>query len=453
VASLLIKDIGYLATMDVARRELEHASLLIEDQAIAGMGPAETLPATADRVVEGRDLIILPGLVNTHHHLYQNLTRALPAAQDAPLFGWLQTLYPLWGQLTAEAAYVSALVGLAELALSGCTTTTDHLYIYPNDTNLDITIQAAQEIGMRFHPCRGSMSLGETEGGLPPDWVVEDEDDVLADTARVIDRFHDPARYAMCRIAVGPCSPFSVTTELMRRSAELARARRVLLHTHLAETQDEEAFCQRMFGRTPLEYAADTGWLGEDVWYAHGVHFAGDDIATLAATHTGVAHCPGSNMRLGSGIAPIQEMVAQGVRIGLAVDGSASNDAAHLLGEARLAMLLQRVARGADALSARTILELATRGGASLLGRDDIGALAVGMAADLIGFRLDRLEYAGAWRDPLGALLFCHPANVDLSVINGHVVVEAGELRTLELEPVLRRHRQLSAEMAARAQR
>lgn len=453
MASLLIKDIGYLVTMDEERRELQHVSLLIEGSMIAGIGPAETLPATADRVIDGQHLIILPGLVNTHHHLYQNLTRALPTAQDAPLFEWLRTLYPLWGQLTAEAVYVSALVGLAELALSGCTTTTDHLYIYPNDTNLDATIQAAREVGVRFHPCRGSMSLGEEEGGLPPDWVVEDEDDILADTARVIDRFHDPTRCAMCRIAVGPCSPFSVTTELMRRSAELARARGVLLHTHLAETQDEEVFCRQMFGRTPLEYAADTGWLGEDVWYAHGVHFAGDDIATLATTHTGVAHCPGSNMRLGSGIAPIKEMVAQGVRVGLAVDGSASNDAAHLLGEARLAMLLQRVAHGADALSARMALELATRGGASLLGRDDIGALAVGMAADLVGFRLDRLEYAGAWRDPLGALLFCHPANVDLSVINGQIVVEGGELRTLELEPVLRRHQRISAEMAARAER
>ena len=454
--SLLIRDIACLVTLDGERRRYDGGAILLRDHVIAAVGPTErvaALPeaAVAERVISGRDLLVLPGLVNTHHHLYQTLTRALPEAQDAQLFQWLRTLYPLWGELTDEAVYVSTLVGLAELMLSGCTTTTDHLYLYPNDATLDASIRAAREVGMRFQPCRGSMSLGRSQGGLPPDHVVQDRDTILADTERLIARYHDPAPYAMCRIAVAPCSPFSVTEELMRESAALARRHGALLHTHLAETLDEEAFCLERFGRRPLAYAEALDWTGPDVWYAHGVHFNDVEIARLAETGTGVAHCPGSNMRLGSGIARVVEMRRAGVRVGLAVDGSASNDASHLLGEARLALLLQRVAQGAEAMSVVEALDLATAGGAAVLGRDDIGALSPGKAADLIGIRLDRLEYAGAWLDPLPATLLCAPVNVDLSVINGRVVVEDGQLLGVDLPALLARHRRISQEMFARA--
>lgn len=450
--SILIRNIAYLVTLDEQRRILRGGAILIRDGQIAAIGSAEVSALPAERTIDGSRLLIMPGLINTHHHLYQTLTRALPAAQNAKLFDWLRALYPIWGQLTGEAIYISTLVGLAELALSGCTTTTDHLYIYPNDVSLDASIQAARELGMRFQPCRGSMSLGESEGGLPPDTIVEDEDDILADTERLISRYHDPAPCAMTRIVIAPCSPFSVTEALMRRSAELARKRGVPLHTHLAETRDEESFCREQFGRSPLEYAEELGWTGKDIWYAHGVHFNEADIARLAQTETGVAHCPGSNMRLGSGIAPIAEMRRAGVRVGLAVDGSASNDASHLLAEARLAMLLQRVTKGADALGAQDVLEMATLGGASILRRDDIGALAPGKAADLIGIDLNRMEYAGAWADPLGALVFCAPVNVTLSVINGRIVVEDGRLQGIDLEQTLRRHREISERMIEKAQ-
>jgi len=451
MGSLLIKDIAYLATMDAERRCLRHGAIRVEDNVIAQVGPTAEVHPSADRVIDGRDMLVLPGLVNTHHHLYQTLTRALPAAQNVPLFDWLRVLYPIWAELTAEAVYVSALVGLAELLLSGCTTTTDHLYIYPHDVNLDAAIQAAGELGIRFQPCRGSMSLGESRGGLPPDSVVQDEDEILADTERLIARYHDPSPYAMCRIVVAPCSPFSVTEPLMRDSAALARKHGVLLHTHLAETKDEEAFCLENYRRRPLDYAEALGWVGSDVWYAHGVHFDGAEIARLAETRTGVAHCPGSNMRLGSGIAPIVEMRRAGVRVGLAVDGSASNDASHLLAEARLAMLLQRVAKGPAAMTAQDILEMATLGGARILGRDDIGSLAPGKAADFIGIRLSRLGYAGSWPDPLAAALFCAPVNVDLSVINGRVVVEGGRLPGVDVEGLVRRHQEISRRMQVRA--
>jgi cytosine/adenosine deaminase-related metal-dependent hydrolase len=452
MSSLLIKNIAYLVSMDEQRRTWRGGAILIHDQRIAAIGGAELAAQHAERTIDGSRLLIMPGLINTHHHLYQTLTRALPAAQNAKLFDWLRVLYPIWGQLTDEAVYVSTLVGLAELALSGCTTTTDHLYIYPNDASLDASIRAARELGVRFQPCRGSMSLGESEGGLPPDMVVEDEDDILADTERLIALYHDPAPCAMTRIVIAPCSPFSVTASLMRRSAELARKHGALLHTHLAETRDEESFCREQFGRSPLEYAEELGWTGEDVWYAHGIHFSQADVQRLAQTKTGVAHCPGSNMRLGSGIAPISEMRRAGVRVGLAVDGSASNDASHLLAEARLAMLLQRVTKGADALSAQDVLEMATLGGASILQRNDIGALIPGKAADLIGIDLNRLEYAGGWADPLGALVFCAPVNVTLSVINGRIVVEDGRLQGVDLEQTLRKHREISEHMIEKAQ-
>ena len=449
----LVQHADLLVTMDDEHRRIPDGGLFVRGAAegtagiIEQVGPTAALPTEADRILNAQGMVILPGLVNTHHHLYQTLTRAVPAAQDATLFQWLKTLYPLWAGMTSEAIYTSALVGLSELVLSGCTTASDHLYIYPNDCRIDDEIRAAQEVGIRFHASRGSMSLGESQGGLPPDRVVEDEDFILKDTQRAIEAYHDPAPYAMLRIVVAPCSPFSVTPELMREAAALARAYGVRLHTHLAETLDEEQFCLRQFGRRPVEYAEDLGWVGDDVWHAHCVHLNGQEIASFARTGTGVCHCPSSNMRLASGIAPVRAYVDAGVRVGLGVDGSASNDSSHMLAEARMALLLQRVSGNPAGLSAQEALWLATRGGAAVLGRDDIGQLAPGKAADLVGFRLDRLDYAGALHDPLGALVFCTPQRVDLSIINGRVVVEDGHLLTVDLGPVIERHNRIARDL------
>lgn len=447
MTTLLVKNADLVVTMDDARRRIASGGVYVEDNIIRQVGPTHDLPGTADQVLDARGMIVLPGLVNTHHHLYQSLTRALPGAQDAELFQWLQTLYPIWARLTSEAVYVSALVALSELVLSGCTTVADHLYIYPNDSRIDDEIRAARELGVRFHPSRGSMSLGKSKGGLPPDSVVEDEEAILADCERVVEQYHDPAPYSMCRIVIAPCSPFSVTPDLMRASAAFARERGLTLHTHVAETMDEEAFCLRKFGVRPVELMRQLDWVGPDTWWAHCVCLDEAEIALMADTGTGVAHCPSSNMRLGSGIAPIRAMVDAGVKVGLAVDGSASNDSGHMLAEARQAMLLQRVKLGAGALSAEEALWLGTRGGAAVLGRDDTGSLEVGMAADLIGIRLDQLPFAGAQADPLAALLFCAPPTVDLSVINGHVMVQDGQLLTLDLAATVARHNELAREM------
>ena len=451
MATLLLRHADILVTMDPERPLIEDGAIFVRDNVIHQVGRTEELPDQADTVINARGMIVLPGLVNTHHHLYQTLTRALPEAQNADLFHWLKTLYPIWAELTGEAAYVSALVGMAELILSGCTTTSDHLYIFPNDVKLDHTIYAAREIGIRFHASRGSMSLGESKGGLPPDRVVEEEDDILKDTQRVIETFHNPERYAMVRIVVAPCSPFSVSPDLMRESIALARAYGVHAHTHLAETLDEEHFCLETFGKRPVEYAEELGWVGDDVWYAHGVHVNDEEIALLARTRTGVAHCPTSNMRLASGIAPVKKYLAAGVPLGLGVDGSASNDSSHMLAEARQAMLLQRVQGDPAALTAWQALEIATVGGARVLGRDDIGQLAPNMAADFIGFRLERLDYAGALHDPVAALVFCTPQRVDLSVINGKVIVEDGHFTNFDLEPIVRRHNAIARQMVERA--
>jgi cytosine/adenosine deaminase-related metal-dependent hydrolase len=442
--TLLVKNATFLITMDDARRRIPGGGLYVEDNVIRQVGPAADLPPAADRVIEAQGMVLLPGLVNTHHHLYQTLTRALPDAQNVELFDWLKTLYSLWAGLTGEAVYVSALTALSELVLSGCTTVADHLYLYPNDSRIDNEIHAAQELGVRFHPSRGSMSLGQSKGGLPPDSVVEDEDTVLADCERVVEQYHDPAPYSMCRIVIAPCSPFSVTPDLMRASAAFARERGLTLHTHVAETLDEEAFCLHKFGVRPVELMQQLDWVGSDVWWAHCVHLNDDEIELMAETSTGVAHCPSSNMRLGSGIARIRDMVDAGVKVGLAVDGSASNDSSHMLAEARQAMLLQRVKQGASALSAEEALWLGTRGGAATLGRDDIGTLTPGMAADFIGVRLDRLAFAGAQADPAAALLFCTPPTVDLSVIDGKIVVQDGELLGLDLPATIARHNELA---------
>jgi 8-oxoguanine deaminase len=445
--TLLVKHADLLVMMDDDARSISDGGLFVRDNVIEQVGPTAELPADANCVIDARGMIVLPGLVNCHHHLYQTLTRAVPAAQDATLFGWLKTLYPIWAGLTPEAVYTSALVGLAELMLSGCTTASDHLYIYPNDCRIDDEIRAAQEIGVRFQPCRGSMSLGESKGGLPPDRVVEDEAFILNDTQRAIETYHDPEPCAMVRIAVAPCSPFSVSPDLMRQAAALARSYHVQLHTHLAETLDEESFCLRRFGKRPVAYAEELGWLGDDVWHVHCVHLNDEEVALFAQTGTGVCHCPSSNMRLASGIAPVRAYLDRGVRTGIGVDGSASNDSSHLLGEARQALLLQRVSGNPAGLSAREALWMATRGGAAVLGRDDIGELSPGKAADFVGLRIDRLDYAGALHDPLAALVFCAPQRVDLSVTNGKVVVEDGQLLTIDLGPVIERHNRISREL------
>jgi len=444
MSTLLVRNAAVLVTMDAQRREIAAGGLFARDGRIEQVGPSADLPASADEVLDLRGHIVLPGLVNTHHHLYQTLTRAVPAAQNVVLFDWLKTLYPIWANLTPEAIYISTLTGLAELALSGCTTASDHLYIYPNGCRLDDEIQAATEIGVRFHASRGSMSLGESQGGLPPDRVVEREDFILRDTQRLIEQYHQPQPGAMLRIVVAPCSPFSVSADLMRQSAALARAYGVYLHTHLAETLDEERFCLERFGHRPVAYMETLDWVGPDVWFAHSVHVNDAEIARYAETGCGVAHCPSSNMRLASGIAPLPKYRAAGVNVGLGVDGSASNDSSHLLNEARQALLLARVLGDPAALTARQALEHATLGGAAVLGRDDIGALAPGMCADFFALKLDRLGYAGGLHDPVAATLFCAPQQADYTVINGRVIVRAGQLTTIDLGRVVEQHNRLA---------
>jgi len=446
MGTLLLKDIHTLATMDSSRRELSDVCIYIEDNLIAALGPLDAMPAaTADRVLNLSGHVVLPGLVNTHHHMFQSLTRVL--AQDSELFDWLTTLYPIWTRLTGEHIYTSARLAMAELMLSGCTTSSDHLYIFPNDVRLEDEIRAAEEIGMRFHAARGAMSLGESQGGLPPDEVVERESDILRDTQRLIESYHDAAAHAMLRIVVAPCSPFSVSVDLMRESASLARAYDVHLHTHLAENDKDLAFSLERFGQTPGDYAERAGWVGEDVWHAHCVKLNPDEIRLFGRTQTGVCPCPSSNMRLASGVAPLRRMLDCGVRVGLGVDGSASNDGGHLLGEARQAMLLQRVSGAAAGLSAREALELATAGGASLLGRDDIGRVAPGMSADIVAWRLDGIGMAGALHDPIAALAFCQPPQVDLSIVNGKVVVEEGQILTVDLPVLIEEHNKLSRQL------
>ena len=453
--TLLIRHATLLVTMDAQRREIADGAVFARDGVIEAVGPSAQLPATADEMIDARGQVVIPGLVNTHHHFYQTLTRAVPAAQDAELFTWLKTLYPIWARLTPEMAHVSTQTAMAELLLSGCTTSSDHLYLFPNGTRLDDTLEAAAQIGMRFHAARGAMSVGESKGGLPPDAVVEDEAAILADTQRLIERWHDPKRHAMQRIVVAPCSPFSVSRELMRDAALLAREKGVSLHTHLAENDNDIAYTREKFNCTPAEYAEALGWVGPDVWHAHCVKLDAAGIQLFAKTGTGVAHCPGSNMRLASGTAPIRAMRDAGVPVSIAVDGSASNDSGHMLGEARLALLLQRVARGPvkgpSALTAREVLEIATLGGARVLGRDDIGALAPGMSADIVCVPLDDIGVAGALHDPLAALFFCHVPRVKHSVVNGRVVVRDGQLTTLELPRLIETHNRLAARLVAAA--
>jgi 8-oxoguanine deaminase len=447
--TLLVKN-AHLLTMDDHQTELADGGLFIEDGIIKQVGQNVTLPHGADKVLDLTGYVLLPGLVNTHHHFYQTLTRAVPAAQDANLFNWLKTLYPIWARMNPEDIFISTSTALAELALSGCTTASDHLYLYPNGSRLDDEIAAASEIGLRIHASRGSMSLGESKGGLPPDSVVDDEDSILKDSQRLIQKYHDPKPGSMVQIVLAPCSPFSVTGELMKQSAKLAREYGVHLHTHLAETEDEEQFCLQKFGHRPVGYMQEVDWVGNDVWFAHAVWVNDEEIQVFAKHNCGVAHCPTSNMRLASGIAPVKQYRQAGVNVGLGVDGSASNDGSHLLAEVRNAMLLSRVKEGITGYSlsddpnrklmtAREALYLGTRGGAAVLGRQDIGSLEVGKCADFFAVNLNRIEFAGM-HDPVSSIVFGQPVRVDYTVVNGKFVVKDGQLVTVDEQKVIERH-------------
>jgi 8-oxoguanine deaminase len=449
--TLLVRNADVLVTMDADRREIRNGGLFVEGNRIVSVGPSETLPTTADEVIDLAGHIVIPGLINTHHHMFQSLTRVVPPAQNGELFDWLTALFPIWAGLTPEMIEVSTKTAMAELILSGCTTSMDHLYLYPNGARLDDEIAAAAEIGMRFHASRGSMSVGVSKGGLPPDSLVEDEPAVLRDTRRLIETYDDKSRLAMLRIVVAPCSPFTVSPDLMREAAALARSYGVSLHTHLAENDKDVAYSREKFNCTPAQYAEQLDWVGHDVWHAHCVKLDDHGIKLFGRTGTGVAHCPCSNMRLASGIAPVGRMRAAGVPVGLGVDGSASNDTSGLMAEARQAMLLARVGFGPDAMTAREALEIATLGGAKVLNRDDIGALAPDMAADFVAFDLNRVSLAGALHDPVSALVFCAPGEVALSVINGRVVVKDGRIATLDLPVLIERHNRLARELVSGA--
>lgn len=450
MATLILQNIHTLATLDDAGTVLERAALVARDGVIVWLGQSADLPAElqaeADDVISLDQHIVIPGLVNTHHHMVQSLTRVM--AKDNELFDWLTTLYPIWRNLRSQHVYTAAKLAMAELILSGCTTSSDHLYIYPNDVTLEDEIRAAQEIGMRFHASRGSMSLGQSKGGLPPDSVVEDEDEILRVTRDAIERWNDPQRYSMLRVVVAPCSPFTVTSDLMREAANLARAYGVHLHTHLAENVKDIEYGLKHWGMRPGDYAESVGWLGNDVWHAHCVKLDPREINLFGRSGTGVCHCPSSNMRLASGVAPLRAMLDQRVKVGLGVDGSASNDSGHLLTEARMAMLLQRVAsENPGQITTDEALHLATRGGASVLGRDDIGYLAVGMAADVVAYRLDQIGFAGAQHDPVAALVLCQPTSVDYSIIHGRPVVRDGHLMTVDLPQLIKTHNALSKQL------
>lgn len=444
MSELLIKNAHTILTMDDTRRELAGADVVIRDGVIAQIGHGLSCVGES---IDAKGCVVTPGLVNTHHHLYQSLTRAVPGGQDALLFGWLKTLYPIWARFGPEEMFTSAQVGLAELALSGCTMTSDHLYLFPNGSTLDDTIHAAAEVGLRFHPTRGAMSIGESDGGLPPDALVERENAILQDSIRVVDRFHDASPGAMVRVGLAPCSPFSVSRELMRDAALLARDKGVMLHTHLAENDEDIAYSLEKFGCRPGQYAQELGWVGEDVWHAHCVKLDGEEIDLFARTKTGVAHCPCSNCRLGSGIAPVRAMRDAGVPVGLGVDGSASNDAGNLIGEARQLMLLQRVARGADAMSAREALEIATRGGAQVLGRgNECGQIREGYRADIAIWDVSGIESAGSW-DP-AALLLAGPTRVRDLIVEGREVIRDGQFATFDLGATIAKQNRLALKLA-----
>jgi 8-oxoguanine deaminase len=445
--TLLLRNADILVTMDETRREIAGGGVYIEDNRITHAGPSSELPATADEVIDLTGHVLMPGLVNTHHHMFQCLTRATPGGQDVELFGWLKAHYRIWARITPEMFHVAAKTAMAELMLSGCTTSSDHQYLYVNGATLEHAIEAASDLGLRFHAARGAMSVGESAGGLAPDAIMEKEPAVLKEMQRLVERWHDPDFGSMLRIVLAPCSPFTVSDDLMIEARDMARHYGVSLHTHLAESDNDVAYSIERYGKTPTQYVEDLEWVGRDVWHAHCVKLDEPGIKLFGRTGTGVAHCPCSNMRLASGIAPVRRMRAEGVPVGLGVDGSASTDAGHLLGEARQAMLLARVGGDPSAMSARDALEIATLGGAQVLNRNDIGALKPGMAADLVAFNMQTLDFAGGLHDPVAALVFCTPAKVNWSVINGRIAVREGQLTTLDLVPHVARHNALAGRL------
>jgi 8-oxoguanine deaminase len=456
-STILLKNALAVATCDDRRTRLRDASILLRGNRIEAVGPEADAKTPRDaRVIDASRHVVVPGFVNTHHHLYQTLTRVIPAVQNAKLFDWLVALYEIWREITPEAVHVGALVGLGELLLTGCTTTTDHHYLFPRAADphlIDEEFRAAATLGIRFQPTRGSMSRGRSHGGLPPDDVVQTADEILRDSERLIDRFHDPQPFAMTRVALAPCSPFSVDETIMRETARLARDRGVRLHTHLAETRDEEEYCLQVYGKRPTALMEELGWLGPDVWFAHCVHFNEDDIRLFTETKTGVAHCPASNLRLGSGIPPVPAMIRAGVPVGLGVDGSASNDSSDMLGELRNSLLLHRALGGADATTVDDVLWMATRGGAAVLGREEIGSIEAGKAADLALFRVDRLAYAGAMHDPIAALILCGDSHIaDCTIVNGAVVVKDGKLVLGDEAEIVERANEIARAMIMRAQ-
>ena len=456
MSSLIIRNIHTLATVDDDYRVLHDVDVLVEGDKIRAIGKNLAAPSEA-RTIDGRWCVAYPGFVNTHHHFYQTLTRNLPPVQDAKLFDWLLWLYEVWRGLEPEAVRTSTQIALGELLLSGCTTTTDHFYVFPRGAPqefLDVEIDEARRMGVRFHPTRGSMSLGRSQGGLPPDDVTQSWEEILKDCDRLISKYHDPDPFAMTRIVLAPCSPFSVTKESLAETAEFARKKKVFMHTHLCETNDEQDFCVQKLGMRPLEYMESVGWVGPDVWYAHGIWFTPEEIARLGRMNCGVAHCPVSNLRLGSGICHVPALLDAGVRVGVAVDGSASNDSSNLLKEMQTALLVHRVGTGVDAMPAKKVVRMATRGGASILGQPEIGQIKEGMAADLAMFRLDRIDFAGAMTDPAHAVLFCGSApRAEYTIVAGKVLVEKGELAGMDEKEIFHRANELTASMLRKAGR
>ena len=444
MSKLLVKNASVIATMDDDRTELINKSIYCEDGRIIQIGVIENFNFNADVVIDATDMVVIPGLVNTHHHLFQNLTRCYPGSQNESLFGWLTNLYPIWNNILPSDIYISTLIGLSEMVISGCTTSSDHLYLFPNGSKLEDQIEAAMEVGCRFHATRGSMSIGESKGGLPPDSLTEDEDYILKDCQRVIEKFHNSSDFSMLKIALAPCSPFSVSQNLMKQTAELARDFSVSLHTHLAENIEDIIYTQEHFGMRPGQYIEELGWVGNDVWHAHCVKLNKEEINLFSRTGTGIAHCPCSNMRLGSGIAPLRKWIDEGVKVGLGVDGSSSNDSGHLLSEARQAMLLQRVNLGANKFSPREALFTATRGGAEVLNRDDIGQISIGKAADFAIYDLNKIAMSGAWSDPLAALILCTPSETAYTICNGEIISQNGHLNNFDLNLFLEKHKAAS---------
>ena len=452
--TLLLKNADVLCTMSEPgenesniESEIKGGGLFARNGIIEAVGESSSLPQIADTIIDMKGHVVIPGMVNTHHHLFQNLTRAVPAAQNSELFDWLKTLYPIWSNIGPEHVYWSTALGLAELALSGCTTSSDHLYIYPNGAKLDDSLSAASDIGVRFHGTRGSMSIGESQGGLPPDSLTEKETFILSESQRLIETYNDSSRYAMQRVALAPCSPFSVSIDLMRESAAMARSYGVGLHTHLAENAEDIEYGLQQFGMRPGEYVEAVGWTGDDVWHAHCVQLNSEEINLFAKTGTGIAHCPCSNMRLASGIAPVRQMLDAGVKVGLGVDGSASNDSGNMLNEARQTMLLQRVNSKASTMTAREALRVATIGGASVLNRDDIGMLVPGYAADITAFKRDNVDFSGSDWDPVASLVFCGPSKANYTIINGKIVVSEGQLTSIPMEKLVHEHSKLSRDL------